>query len=114
MTSAPEEVRASEVVCLCAAVESGRTVCPGIDGLSFFRWVSFRSLYIAQNSAYSRRAARQLMTGAQQISSRMRAVFVSAGCIPRTEVVEMSPTRGYMGIPSFEKRDELWGVWAQL
>ena len=48
------------------------------------------------------------MTGAQQISSRMRAVFVSAGWLSRTEVVKMSPTRGYMGIPSFGKGDETW------
>ena len=54
------------------------------------------------------RAARKLMTGAQQINSRLCAVFVSAGWLPRTEVVDMSPTRGSMGIPGFEKRDELW------
>jgi len=40
------------------------------------------------------RAARRLMTGAQQISLRMRAVIVSAGWLPRTEVVEKSPTKG--------------------
>jgi len=55
------------------------------------------------------RAARKLMTGVQQISSRMRAVFVSAGWLSRTEVVKMSPTRGYMGIPSFGTGDRLWG-----
>ena len=50
------------------------------------------------------------MTGAQQISSRMRAVFVSAGWLSRTEVVKTSPTRGYMGIPSFGTGDRLWDV----
>ena len=33
------------------------------------------------------------MTGANQISSRLHTVFVSAGRLPRTEVVERSPTR---------------------
>ena len=50
------------------------------------------------------------MTGVQQISSRMRAVFGSAGWLSRTEVVKMSPTRGYMGIPSFELGDMLLDV----
>ena len=34
-----------------------------------------------------------MMTRAQQISSRLSAVFVNAGRLPRTEVVERSPTR---------------------
>ena len=52
------------------------------------------------------RAAIRLMTGAQQISSQVHTVFVSAGWLPRTEVVEMSPMRRRMEIPSFKKGDE--------
>ena len=51
------------------------------------------------------------MTGAQQISLRLRTVFVSAGWLPRTEVMERSPTRRRLGMkhcrygPKCESRD---------
>ena len=79
------------------------------DRLFCFHWASLQCLPIARSSAQPRCAARRLMTGAPQISSCMRAVFVSARWLPRTEVVETSPTRRRMELPSFKKGDEMWG-----
>ena len=93
----------------CAATVGDRpsvlrwTVCP-------FSVESVFEASLMHEIARIWRAARQLTTEAPQLSSRMRAVFVSAGWLSRTEVVKMSPARGYMGMPSFGTGDRLWDV----
>eukprot|EP00534_Pseudo-nitzschia_fraudulenta_P007686 CAMPEP_0201147326 /NCGR_PEP_ID=MMETSP0851-20130426/8875_1 /ASSEMBLY_ACC=CAM_ASM_000631 /TAXON_ID=183588 /ORGANISM="Pseudo-nitzschia fraudulenta, Strain WWA7" /LENGTH=195 /DNA_ID=CAMNT_0047423127 /DNA_START=436 /DNA_END=1024 /DNA_ORIENTATION=+ len=102
------KVRAS-ILSARARHRGGRTDCLTDRPSSFYGEPVSNASLLHEIARIFRRAARRLMTGAQQISSRMRAVFVSAGWLSRTEVVKMSPTRGYMGIPSFGTGDRLWG-----
>ena len=82
-----KEVRVSDLSARARQRTDGRTVCP-------FSVESVFDAYLLHEIARTpRRAARRLMTGAQQTSSRLRAVLVSAGWLFRTEVVEMSPIR---------------------